>query len=221
MDKEIIYIADPMCSWCWGFAPVAAKLKQEFAQVAGFRLILGGLRPGDRAQAMDRGMARMLESHWRRVAQQTGQPINYEFLKRENFVFDTEPASRAVVSVRRLAPELVLEFFTSLEHAFYVDNVDITREDNYAPLLAKHGIDRARFTELFNDEDVRRETYRDFDNARRLGAQGFPTVALRKGRAVGLLTIGYQRYESLAPAIRYHFDVAAEEQDTGVRQGHG
>jgi putative protein-disulfide isomerase len=221
MDKEIIYIADPMCSWCWGFAPVAAKLKQEFAQVAGFRLILGGLRPGDRAQAMDQGMARMLESHWRRVAQQTGQPINYEFLKRENFVFDTEPASRAVVSVRRLAPDLVFEFFTSLEHAFYVDNVDITREESYAPLLAKYQIDRARFTELFNDQEVLRETYRDFDNARCLGAQGFPTVALRKGRAVGLLTIGYQPYESLVPAVRHHFDVAAEEQDTGARQGHG
>ena len=26
MSARLIYVMDPMCSWCWGFAPVAAAL---------------------------------------------------------------------------------------------------------------------------------------------------------------------------------------------------
>ena len=58
---------------------------------------------------------------------------------------------------------------------------------------------------LFEDADVQRETYRDFDAARQLGAQGFPTVALRKDREMGLLTVGYQPYETLLGPVEQYF----------------
>jgi putative protein-disulfide isomerase len=209
MDNEIIYIADPMCSWCWGFAPAAVRLEERFAGIAAFRLVLGGLRPGERAEPLDRRLASLLDSHWRRVTQLTGQPINCDFLQNEGFLFDTEPPSRAVVAVRRLAPQRAFAFFRGLQRAFYVDNVDITREDSYALLLAEHDIDPASFTRLFHDKEIQRETYRDFDTARRLGAEGFPTVVLRRGRELALLTVGYQRVEHLLPAVARHFEAGA------------
>ena len=46
-EPELIYVGDPMCSWCWGMAPAlqafaAHALQQELA----FSVVLGGLRPG-------------------------------------------------------------------------------------------------------------------------------------------------------------------------------
>ena len=29
---HFIYFADPMCSWCWGFAPVIEKIAAEAAK---------------------------------------------------------------------------------------------------------------------------------------------------------------------------------------------
>ena len=38
-DAELIYVGDPMCSWCWGFAPVAQALVEQ-ARAAGVPLAL-------------------------------------------------------------------------------------------------------------------------------------------------------------------------------------
>ena len=45
MSARLLYVMDPMCSWCWGFAPVAAALIAQAAD-AGVptRLVVGGLR---------------------------------------------------------------------------------------------------------------------------------------------------------------------------------
>jgi len=43
-DKSIIYIGDPMCSWCYGFGPEISKIKAEFPEVD-FQIVMGGLRP--------------------------------------------------------------------------------------------------------------------------------------------------------------------------------
>jgi len=109
------------------------------------------------------------------------------------------------VAARHVAPEQAFPFFKSLQHAFYSDNVDITRAENYAPMLETHGIAQDAFMQLYEDPAVRQETYADFDKARRLGAQGFPTVVLRKGEDLASLTVGYQPYENLLPAVERYF----------------
>ena len=50
MSARLIYVMDPMCSWCWGFAPVAAALIAQ-AHEAGVptHLVVGGLRTGGSA----------------------------------------------------------------------------------------------------------------------------------------------------------------------------
>ncbi|MFQ5636916.1 MAG: hypothetical protein ACE5IR_02845 [bacterium] len=42
---------------------------------------------------------------------------------------------------------------------------------------------------------------RDFQRARMLGISGFPSVVLRNGENLGLLTAGYQSFETLAPVL--------------------
>jgi len=42
--KELIFIIDPMCSWCWGFHPVIEELRQKYTDTYKFSLVVGGLR---------------------------------------------------------------------------------------------------------------------------------------------------------------------------------
>ncbi|MFQ5636915.1 MAG: hypothetical protein ACE5IR_02840 [bacterium] len=53
-DKEIIYVADPMCSWCWGFSPVLAKIRQVAKDKVTVSLLVGGLRAGETNELDDR-----------------------------------------------------------------------------------------------------------------------------------------------------------------------
>ena len=43
MSEPILwYLADPMCSWCWGFTPAIEALRDEFRDRAKIALVLGG-----------------------------------------------------------------------------------------------------------------------------------------------------------------------------------
>ena len=41
-DRKLIYVADPMCSWCWGFAPVIREMVEDLENniLAGLILVV-------------------------------------------------------------------------------------------------------------------------------------------------------------------------------------
>jgi len=197
-----------MCSWCWGFAPVARRLADRFSGEAQFRIIAGGLRPGEHAAALDDTLKHSIRPHWERVEAMTGQAFNYALFERDDFIYDTEPACRAVVCARRMAPERTLDVFIALQTAFYEQGRDVTDADVIADIAAAAGLDRQEFSDNFAQPALAEYTLADFAMAGRLGAQGFPTVFLQNGEDVALLTMGYQPLESLEPAVERFFSAA-------------
>ncbi len=201
-DLEIIYVADPMCSWCWGFAPVMDEIIGEFGELAQVRLIMGGLRPGPAAQKMDEATRTSIRSHWQHVADTTGQPFDFAFFEREDFLYDTEPAARAVVAVRAIEPQKEYLFLKSLQSAFYAENQDISNPANYPRLLREHAIAAETFLPVFADSETGKATQQDFYAAQELGIRGFPSLVLRNGERLALLSRGYQPYESLITPMK-------------------
>src|SRR6185369_10077914 len=45
--KRLVYFADPMCSWCYGFAPAIAAIAERFEDRMPLQLVMGGLRAGN------------------------------------------------------------------------------------------------------------------------------------------------------------------------------
>jgi putative protein-disulfide isomerase len=90
---EMIYIADPMCSWCYGFHPAISAFAERFAAELPLRLMMGGLRAGNR-EAMGAADKDYVRQAWARVGAATGQPFDMSFFAREDFTYDTEPACR-------------------------------------------------------------------------------------------------------------------------------
>ncbi len=200
MDREIIYVADPMCSWCWGFAPVIAAIGHRVAGRVPLSLVVGGLRPGT-TEAMDDDAKHYVRGHWEHVGKETGQPFDFAFFERHGFVYDTEPACRAAVTVRALKTERGFDYFESLHRAFYVDNRDVTAPATLAKLAEAQAIERADFEAAFDSPEMRHQTSNDFMRSRALGIQGFPAVVVRDGDKHAYLTVGYRPYEALAPAL--------------------
>nr|WP_315251522.1 hypothetical protein [uncultured Duganella sp.] len=91
------------------------------------QIIVGGLRAGG-TEVLDQAGKQFRLTHWARVEAASGLPFNREALMaRENFVYDTEPVCRAVVTARKLAPAAdQLVVFRALQHALYVDGLDTT-----------------------------------------------------------------------------------------------
>ena len=106
----------------------------------------------------------------------TGQAFDMDFFNREGFVYDTEPACRAVVTARRLMPRMALPFMARIQQAFYAENRDMTAPEVIAEVAEEAGFDRAAFAAAFASPETRNETFRDFLTAQSLGIHGFPTL---------------------------------------------
>jgi putative protein-disulfide isomerase len=201
MSEQLVYFADPMCSWCWGFSPVIEATRSRFGDELPVRLILGGLRPGT-TEIMDEAAKRMIREHWEHVHEASGQPFDHAFFEREGFVYDTEPACRAVVAVRRQDAGAALAFLKHLHHAFYAGNQDVTERETLGVLAAEFGLDREIFVKAFDDEETISETRRDFAIARRAGITGFPTLlAGSNDEGYAVVTPGYQSWQKVERLI--------------------
>lgn len=197
-SRQLVYFADPMCSWCYGFSPVIAALADRFADRMPLQLVMGGLRPGN-TEAMRPQDKAYIRDAWTRVNAATGQPFDFSFFERERFTYDTEPACRAVVTARRLRPDLALPFMARIQQAFYAENRDMTSAGEIADVADEAGFDRAEFEQAFAAPETHNETFRDFLTAQELGIRGFPTlIAGSNEEGYALLTNGYRALDDLA-----------------------
>jgi putative protein-disulfide isomerase len=182
-----------MCSWCWGFAPVIDAIREQFGPDLPIRLVMGGLRPGT-TKPMNKAAKRTTREHWQHVHEASGQPFDFTFFEREGFVHDTEPASKAVVVVRRNGMDRALDLLKRLHLAFYAHNRDVTDEAVLAEVSSETGIDRRTFLQAFHDDAARQETWQDFAIAQKAGITGFPSLiaGVGEGAECGIATLGYQ-----------------------------
>lgn len=190
------YFADPMCSWCWGFTPVMEQIKQQYDDRLKIALVMGGLRPGT-TDPITPSLREELLHHWQEVQRRSGAEFRTEGALPEGFVYDTEPAARAVITVGGLKPETTFAFYQSLQSAFYTRGVDVTRTDELASLAEEQNIEPLPFLEAFDSDPVRQKTRMHFVQTRSYGVQGFPTLIAEGGGERRVLTRGYQDFPSL------------------------
>ncbi len=124
----------------------------------------------------------------------SGQPFDFAFFARENFVYDTEPAARAIVVMRRRGPEAGLAALRRLHEAFYAENRDVTDINELAAVAAELGFDPDAFRADFASAEAVEDTRRDFAFSQSVSVRGFPTLIAGSGRDIsyGLVTSGYQ-----------------------------
>ena len=194
---NLIYVADPICSWSYGFGKELAALRAMHPELS-LHIVTGGSHAG-RGAVLDLQGRQMRLRHWERVQANTGLPFDRTaFLARDHIVDDSEPASRAFVAARRLAPQAdLLAVLRRLQHAFYAEGRDIASGPTLAELVVGElqaqglDIDTRRFEAEWRSEGALMETRADFRLARMLGADNVPSLLLDTGRGIVEISPGY------------------------------
>lgn len=202
---NLIYIADPMCSWCYGFARPMDDLLNAPGDAAPLQLaiVMGGLRPFTK-EPLSAERAEEIAGHWHHVAEASGQPFAASpntALQRPGFVYDTEPASRAVVTVRTSWPAFTWRFLKAVQHAFYADGLDVSQPDVLADIAEKLGLPRADFAHAFESQAMRDATLRDFEQSQAWGIRGFPALLAEHADHLHLVSHGFVPIDTLRERI--------------------
>ncbi len=192
---KLIYFADPMCSWCYGFGPAMSTFAANHAALP-VALVMGGLRPftteplGDKQRADIRG-------HWHHVEAASAQPFNDAVLMKPGFIYDTEPACRTVVTAREMEHGDVLGLMHAVQAAFYRDARDVTQTNVLADIAAQQGMDRVAFLVALESQKMRDVTRNDFALAQSVGVRGFPALCAARGNELHLIANGFAQIETL------------------------
>jgi len=200
---HLIYFADPMCSWCYGFSPVIDQVRHAYGRALPIRLVMGGLRPGTETP-MTAEARKSIVGHWNHVHEASGLPFDPAVLDREGFVYDTDPAARAVVVARREGEELAVRYLAAAQRAFYAENRDVTQGEVLADLAEEFGLDRAGFLAAWASEEAKQETWRDYAISQNAGVTGFPTLigGPNDQGVYGVVTRGYAPGEQVLTVLR-------------------
>jgi putative protein-disulfide isomerase len=205
-----------MCSWCYGFG---VPLKELFQQLPGVPLamVLGGLRAYNK-EVMPDSLKATLHHHWEEVTKRSGKPFGTGQFDREGYIYDTEPACRAVVTIRTHAAEHTLSMYHAVQHAFYAEGRDITQTDVLADvwqelenelsdskILGGVRFSRDAFLEAFNSDSIKTQTRNDFAMVQQWGIRGFPAlIAVVNGEAQ-LVANGYMEADEMLLRVQQVF----------------
>lgn len=200
-QTELIYVHDPMCSWCWGFRPAFEELVRRLPRDVPVRRLLGGLAP-DSTQPMPAEMRRYLQQTWRHIQEQIpGTRFNFAFWQRCEPRRSTWPACRAVIAARSLEPDCELPMIASIQRAYYLDARNPSDSATLTELAADLGLPGERFATLLDAPATRQTLDAEISAARALGADSFPSLRLQVDGSTWPVTVSYTDPSAMLTAI--------------------
>jgi putative protein-disulfide isomerase len=184
---DLLYFADPMCSWCYGYSSVITALAEKHH----VEVVMGGLRAGE-TRPLNTAYRQQIQNHWQHVQQATDLPFDFENGIPEGFVYNTEPACRAVVTVQALIPEYSLPMMAAIQRAFYAQAENVTDTNVLADIATEFGIAHPMFLLNFESDEMIAATAAQFERAQQYAVGGYPTLLIKRGDRWRSLGMGYE-----------------------------
>ena len=202
----LYYIHDPMCSWCWGFAPVWKQLQKKIHTHLQEQLticyVLGGLAP-DSDQLMPKKKQNIIRNHWQTIQQQIpGTVFNYDFWKQCQPRRSTYPACRAIIACGMQQPELKNRMITAIQHAYYLNAKNPSDEKELIKVAEKLGLDARVFARDLNSNKCNKKLENEILLSEKLGVTSFPTLVLGQNNTKNKIPIDYLSSENIMQSIQ-------------------
>ncbi len=186
---QLIYVVDPMCSWCWAFRSVTGQLKEKYPDLT-WQYIMGGLAP-DSDLPMPEQMQQGIQSIWHQIEESTGTQFNYEFWSKNTPRRSTYPACRAVITAEEIAPGSTEKMITAIQKAYYLNAQNPSDLSTLTTLAESLDLDSTLFSEKMSSTEIEHKLQQHLSYAQQLGAQGFPSLYLQVNEQIAPLALGY------------------------------
>ena len=205
---SLIYIHDPMCSWCWGFRPALDELlnslgvanKDIHGDINIVRLV-GGLAP-DSDEPMPEEMKQHLSAIWRTIQQHVpGTEFNFDFWTECAPRRSTYPACRAVIAARNQGIENDDKMTLAIQQAYYLGAKNPSDNDVLVELAREIGLNKDVFKEDLVSDGVNQTLNDEINFSRRMGVQGFPSLMLMTSKGANLITVDHNNPASMQQQI--------------------
>jgi len=187
----LYYVHDPMCSWCWGFAPVLKDLLEKLPDGIRVQRLLGGLAP-DTAAPMPKDMRQTIEATWHRIQQSIpGTQFNFDFWTQCAPRRSTWPACRAVIAARMQGDVFDVRMTKAIQLAYYTQARNPSDASTLIELSDELGLDAQLFVEALVGKSVQQQLQAEIALSRQLHATSFPSLVLKTSSTEWRIPVDY------------------------------
>ncbi|HTO57203.1 MAG TPA: DsbA family protein [Pseudomonadales bacterium] len=189
MRPRIVFVTDPMCSWCWGMASDIERARAEAADRFDFDVLLGGINIGSTHPITDFARSR-LAGVWRGVNEVTHVQFG-PGLPAGDFVYNSVRACVAVEAVRAVLGCPPFDYVLRLQRRFFVDGRDVTAVELQRDEAVAAGVAAEAFDAAVQSPQTMTRVRDGFALAKSYGTAALPSVLLDVGGARRLVAGGF------------------------------
>jgi len=187
----LYYVHDPMCSWCWGFAPVLKDLLEKLPDGIRVQRLLGGLAP-DTAAPMPKDMRQTIEATWRRIQETIpGTVFNYDFWTHCSPRRSTFPVCRAVIAARMQDAAFDVRMTRAIQLAYYTRAQNPSDDATLVELAGELDLNMPAFITALQSEPVQQQLLTEIELSRQLHATSFPSLVLKTSSTEWRIPVDY------------------------------
>lgn len=197
MAIRLVYFHDPMCSWCWGFAPVWRELQNVLPEKIKVELVVGGLAP-DSDVLMPVELQQKLQGIWQRIEQVVpGTQFNFDFWTDCKPRRSTYLACRAVLAVKELVPEKEQHMISAIQQAYYLQAKNPSDLETLTQLAVSLGVEKQQFVGLIASPEIEQDLQQQIAHYIEAPVEGFPSLLLEKGSERISIKIDYNNVDNM------------------------
>lgn len=201
MIKRLIYVHDPMCSWCWGFTDTYQSLVEQLPEDIKVLRLLGGLAP-DSDEVMNESTKLMVQQAWQRIEQMIpAKQFNYDFWTKCQPRRATYPACRAIIAAREQGVEYDELMTRRIQQAYYQQARNPSDNDTLVELAADLGLDSKRFADQLISAETQRKLMDEISLARSMGINSFPSLVLDLDGRLESVLVNYTDVDAMLVQI--------------------
>lgn len=198
MTHTLYYVYDPMCAWCYAFAPTFEEVKKNLSENIKIVYVPGGLAPHTK-QPMPQEMKEKIESYWYQIEEVVGTKFNHDFWTKCKPRRSTYLACQSTLAAKNQNKEE--EMIKAIQEAYYLRAMNPSDEETHIQLANELELD----VDLFKDDLYAEETIVTFNEKmelrRQLGLNSFPSLAIKYKKEVYPINITYNQAKKISAQI--------------------
>lgn len=202
-DRELVYIFDTLCGWCWGFSPVMQKIHRFFEHQLPLTVLSGGMVTGERVGPLGPLAVHILGA-LERVEHLSGQSFGPEYrrqLAEDTRIHDSTPPALALSLARDLDPDRALDFAHAQQEMIFVGGRDPGHVETQKDLARLMGFDPKDFVKGLKEPRRQKAVSDEFHFVKKLGISGYPTLLLRQGNQWNVLSHGFSPFDEVKARV--------------------
>ena len=180
----LIYVADPLCGWCYGFAPVVEKLKMAYAQQLDWQYLVGGMAVGEHAKPMLE-VAAHIRASLQPITERTGAVFSKAFY--EKLLSETEawydsilPCAAMVYFKNHWKRPVWTDVLAVYHQGIFVDGLAPSSDALLERAAHVAGVPYDGLWEAILAEENQAHLRAEFDASKALNVTAFPGLVLKQ-----------------------------------------